>query len=106
LSKVIKPLKRIQVAETNGENIILIALLALTRDDVLECANELGMSEEQISEDVIELVKNNIRQNLTGWREIVRGMVKEAIKCPLGLVCSPACPWQEIGECISQRKVQ
>ena len=105
LSKEIKVVKgAIKVAESNGEDIILMALLILTRDDVLECANELGMSEEQISEDVLKLVKKKVRQDLRGWHEIVKGMVKEAIKCPLGLICSPACPWQKAGECMLSRK--
>jgi hypothetical protein len=107
LSKEIKFSKGvIQVAEINEENIILMALLALTRDDVLACASELGMSEEQVTEDVIELVKKKVSHDLTKWREAVKGMVKEAIKCPLGLVCSPSCPWREAGECTFPREFE
>ena len=94
------------MTESSGENIILMALLALTREDVLTCANELGMAEEQITEDVISLVKERVSQGLGGWREEVKGMVRDAIKCPLGLVCSPSCAWREVGKCTLPREIK
>ena len=93
------------MAESGMEDIILMAVLKVTKDDVLVCANELGMSKEQVTDDVIELVKEKVGQGLHGWRGVVRGMVNEtlkteAVKCPLGLVCSPSCAWREVGECM------
>ena len=87
--------------ESNKEEIILMAIFTVTKDDVLACADELGMSQEQVTDDVIEMVKEKVSQGLGGWRAVVKGLVKEAIKCPLGLVCSPSCVWREAGECIS-----
>ena len=94
------------MAENDKEGIILMAIFMLTRDDVLACADELGIPEEQVTDDVIELVKEKVSQGFRGWREVVKGMVKEAIKCPLGLVCSPSCAWREVGECILPRGVK
>ncbi len=96
----------IQMAESGKEDIILMAILAVTRDDVLAGANELGIPEEQITDDVMALVREKVSRGLRDWREVIKGMVKEAIKCPLGQVCSPACVWREVGECLSLRGVK
>ena len=99
------------MAESDEGNILLMAILMVTRDDVLACAEELGMSQEQVTDDVIKLVKEKVSQGLGDWREIVKEMVKYAIengaiKCPLGLVCSPSCVWRGIGQCILPRRVK
>jgi sulfatase maturation enzyme AslB (radical SAM superfamily) len=87
------------VPANQDEDIILIAIFMVTKDDILSCADELGMSQEQITDDVIDLVRQRIREDLRNRREVVRNIVKEAIRCPLGLVCSSSCPWREIGGC-------
>ena len=57
------------MAESGTEDIILMAILMVTKDDVLACANELGMSKEQVTDDVIELVKEKVSQGfVTGER--------------------------------------
>ena len=94
------------MAENGKEDIILMAILAVTRDDVLAGANELGIPEEQITDDVMALVREKVSQGLRDWRGVVNGLVKEAIKCPLGQVCSPACAWREVGGCLSLRGVK
>jgi hypothetical protein len=85
-----------------------MAILLVTKYDVLACADDLGIPEEQVTDEMIEQVKAKVSQSLGDWREVVKGMVKEAIKredikCPLGLVCSPSCPWREVGGCIFPR---
>ena len=89
------------MAESYKEDVILMAIFIVTKGDVLACADELGMSKEQITDDVMELVKEKVNQGLSSWRQVVKSMVKEAIKCPLGMVCSPSCAWWEVGKCIS-----
>ncbi len=101
--------------ESSKQDILVMAIFMVTRDDVLACANESGIPEEQLTDDVIELVKEKVSQGLSDWREVVKGMVKEtiskeavdreAIKCPLGMVCSPSCAWREVGGCILPRGV-
>ena len=98
------------MSESGREDILLMAVFMVTRDDVLANANELGIPEEQVTDDVIELVKEKVSQGLHDWREAIKGVVKEAIskeavdkeaiKCPLGMVCSPSCAWREVGGCI------
>ena len=99
------------MTESGKENVILMALFMVTKDDVLACANELGIPEEQVTDDLIELVKERVSQSLGDLREVIRGMVKQAVKkeaieCPLGLVCSPSCAWREVGECLSPNSIQ
>jgi len=94
----------IQMLEKGKQDILIMAFFVVTRDDVLTCAEELGMSKEQVTDDVIRLVKEKVSQDLGSWREVVKDMVKKAIECPLGLVCSPSCAWQEVCGCISPKE--
>ncbi|MFC1986362.1 hypothetical protein ACFLWC_05160 [Chloroflexota bacterium] len=91
--------------ESRKEEIILMAVLMVTKDDVLAFANELGIPGERVTEHAFELVKEKVSQGFDRCREAVKDMIKEAIKCPLSLDCSPSCPWREVGECLSSRKV-
>ena len=94
------------MVEKNKQDILVMAMFMVTRGDILTCAEELGISKEQVSDDVIELVKEKVSQGLGSWREVIKGMVKEAIRCPLGLACSPSCAWREVGGCILRRDVK
>ncbi len=94
------------MAESSKEDILVMAILKVTKDDVLASANELGIPKEQVTDDVIELVKEKVSQVLIHWPEVIEDIVKEAIECPLGLVCSPSCAWRVVGECISPRVVK
>ena len=93
------------MAENSKQDILVMAIFMVSREDVLACAGELGMSPEEVTDDVIELVKERVSQGLGNWREVAKGMVKEAIqkealKCPLGMVCSPSCAWRGVGQCV------
>jgi len=97
--------------ESSIENILLMAIFRVTKSDVLACANELGIPEEQITDDVMELVKEYVSQGLAGWQGVIKDMVKEIIKmdaveCPLGVACSPSCVWREVGQCLSLSQVE
>ncbi len=91
------------------QDMLLMAILVLNRKDVLDGAGELGISEEQVTDDFVELVKERVAEELGDWRGMIRGMVKEAIqmeaaKCPLGMECSASCAWGEVGGCTPVRK--
>ena len=98
--------------ESDKDDILVMAVFLVTRDDVRDCAQESGISEEQISDRVIELVKEKVSQSVGELREVVKTMVKEAVnedtinRCPLGLVCSASCVWQEVGGCTIPRGVK
>jgi hypothetical protein len=78
-------------------------IFILTKDDVLTCAKELGISKEQVTSEVIKLVKKNLALEFSHWREVVNCALKEATGCPLGLVCYPSCYWWKDGKCTFPR---
>ena len=57
------------MAENDKGSILIMAVLMVTRDDVLSGADELGIPEEQMTKDKIELVKEKVSQSLSSWRE-------------------------------------
>ena len=73
------------------ENLGKDVIFMLTKDEILACAGEVGISREQVTDDVIELVKSGLNLEFRHWSEIVSSLLKKAIKCPLGLVCYPSC---------------
>jgi len=81
--------------QDSGEDIKSV----LTRNDILACADALGISQDKITDDVIEMVKSRINLKLDRWQEIVKELLKEATKCPLGLICYPSCFWWRDGGC-------
>ena len=83
-----------------GEEVIFM----LTKYDILVCANELRIPEEQVTDDVIELVQNRISISFSHWPEVVKSALMEAVKCPLGLVCYPSCYWWKDGKCTFPRE--
>ena len=87
-------MKRV-IKVSRNENIVFI----LTKEDILACAMELGIAEEQINKDIIESVRTRIRLELCHWPEIAKTAFNEAIKCPVGLDCYPSCTWWQDGKC-------
>ena len=104
------------MAERRKQDILVMALFVVTKDSVFTCANELGIAEEQITDDVLEVVREKVSQVLGDWREVVKSMVKETIEtgtldkeviqCPLGRVCSPSCVFRQVGECTLSREIK
>jgi len=76
----------------------------LTKHDVLVCANELGIPQERVTDEVIEQVKRRISLSFSNCPEVVKSVLTEAVKCPLGLVCYPSCFWWKDGKCTFLRK--
>ena len=104
--------------EENKQDVLMMAIFVVTRDDVLTCARELDMTQEEVTEDVIELVGEEISQDLSDWRWVFNGMVKDILNrqlkenskkvdgCPLGLICSPSCAWLKVGHCVLHEEVK
>jgi len=81
-------------------------IFRLTKDQVLACANELGIPKEQITDYVIESVKKRVSLEFSRWPEVVKSALKESFKCPLALVCYPSCFWWKDGKCTFPREVE
>jgi len=90
----------IEVSDSYEED----AIFMLTKDQVLACANELGISKEQVTDDVTEFVRMRVGLGLRHWPEVVKSGLEEAIECPLGLVCYPSCFWWQDGKCTFPRE--
>ena len=83
----------------NQEYIIFI----LTRDDVLARAKEIGIAEEQLTDEFIELIEKRLEAEFNRWPEIVKETLAQAAQCPLGLHCFPSCCWWKEGRCLFPR---
>ena len=87
------------MSKNNRKDIVFM----LTRDDILACAKELKIPEEQISDEAIELVKDKLKTEFGHWPEIVKETLTQTTRCPLGLTCFPSCCWWKKGRCIFPR---
>jgi hypothetical protein len=87
------------MAEKSRKEIVFI----LTTDDILARAKELGITEEQLTDEAIELIKNRLEAEFKRWPEIVKETLAQATQCPLGLQCFPSCCWWKEGRCIFPR---
>ncbi len=52
----------------------------LTREDVLLCAQQMGIPEEAITDDVFNQVKKGVEWGLESWHEVMREAIDFALK--------------------------
>jgi hypothetical protein len=55
-------------------------IFVLTREDVIECARELGMPGEVITDDVLYQVRKGVDSGLECWSEVVKEAINYALK--------------------------
>lgn len=60
----------------NAKEVVFI----LIREDVLFCAQEMGIPVEQITDDVFNQVKKGVEWGLESWHEVMREAVNFALK--------------------------
>ena len=93
------------MAGSSKEDILLMAVFTVTKDDALSCADELGIPRERVTDNIIEVLKEKVNQGLEDLRGEVKDMLKEAIKCPLELDCFPSCAWWKSGRCVFSKRL-
>jgi len=59
-----------------AEDIIFV----LTKEDVLECARQMNIPEEAITDDVLAQVKKGVEWGLECWSEVVKEAINMALK--------------------------
>jgi hypothetical protein len=55
-------------------------IFVLTKEDVLECASEMGISEEAVTDDILTQVKEGVQWGLEYWSEVVKEAFNMALK--------------------------
>jgi len=60
----------------NGDDTIFI----LTKEDVIECAREMDIPAEAITDDVLAQVKKGVEWGLECWSEVVKEAINMALK--------------------------
>jgi hypothetical protein len=55
-------------------------VFVLTKEDVVECAREMGIPEEAITDDVLRQVKKGVEFGLECWSEVVKEAINFALK--------------------------
>ena len=55
-------------------------IFILTREDVIECAREMGIPEEAITDDVLVQVKKGVEWGLECWSEVMKEAINMALK--------------------------
>jgi len=60
----------------NGKEVVFI----LTREDVLECASEMGIPQEAITDDVFYQVRKGVEWGLECWSEVMKEAINMALK--------------------------
>ncbi|MFC2015040.1 hypothetical protein ACFLUP_03510 [Chloroflexota bacterium] len=68
------------MVEETGQDILVMAIHIVTKNDVLVCADELGVCQEQITDEMIEEVKEDVSQRIGQLREKVKDTVRESIE--------------------------
>jgi len=56
-------------------------IFILTKDEVLDCARELGIAEERVTDEVLELIKDKLNLEFGRWPEIVKEILTKAVQC-------------------------
>jgi len=52
----------------------------LVKEDVIECAKEIGIPEAAITDDVLRKVRKGVDSGLECWSDVVKGAIKMALK--------------------------
>ena len=55
-------------------------VFVLTRKDVIECARELGIPDQAITDDVLEGVVQGMKLDGRWWRDVVKDAINFALK--------------------------
>ncbi len=55
-------------------------IFVLTREDVMECAREMRIPDEAITDDVLRMVRKGVDDGLECWSEVVKEAINMALK--------------------------
>jgi hypothetical protein len=55
-------------------------IFVLTREDVVICAEQMGIPAEAITDDVLRQVKKGVEWGLESWSEVMKEAINVALK--------------------------
>jgi len=55
-------------------------VFVLTKEDIIACAKEMGIHEEEITDDVLSHIKDGVQLALVGCTEVVKAAISYALK--------------------------
>ena len=55
-------------------------IFVLTREDVIECAREMNIAEETITDDVLYQVRKGVEWGLECWSEVMKEAINMGLK--------------------------
>ena len=55
-------------------------IFVLTKEDIVECARQMGIPVEAITDDVLHQVKKGVEFGLECWCEVVKEAINSALK--------------------------
>jgi hypothetical protein len=55
-------------------------IFILTREDVVNCAKEMGFPEDSITDDVLDQVKKGVEWGFESWPDVVKAAISWALK--------------------------
>ena len=55
-------------------------IFVLTREDVIECAREMGIPEDALTNDVLRVVRKGVDNGLECWSMVVKEAINFALK--------------------------
>jgi hypothetical protein len=58
----------------------LNTIFILTREDVVLCAGQMGIPEQEITDDVLYQVKKSVEWGLECWADVMKEAIKMALK--------------------------
>jgi len=58
-----------------GKNVVFV----LTREDVIECARQMDIPEEKITDEVLEEIKKGVDWGMEFWSDVVKEAIRIAI---------------------------
>ena len=61
--------------ETGNDTVFI-----LTKEDVIECAREMDIPAEAITDDVLQQVKKGVEWGLECWSEVMKEAINMALK--------------------------
>ena len=55
-------------------------IFVLSKEDVIDCAKEMGISKEAITDDILAQVKKGVEWGLECWSEVMKEAINMALK--------------------------